>query len=208
MQRSRTFLFATALALAVASNSYAASNPLHRTFNVADGGTLKINAAFGGIRIVTGGPGGVTLDVKRSGKDDEVKAYDIRVDQVGNDISVKGDYDRPSHLFNWSTNLEVEYTVTVPSRFNVDLKTSGGDIKVGDLQGQVTVNTSGGELDLGRINGNVAARTSGGDASIEAATGTLDRRRDAERERDHLRRLDRSEARIGRSEAAHVRRFD
>ena len=37
MSRSRTFLFATALLLAVTSNSYAASAPLHRTFKVKIG---------------------------------------------------------------------------------------------------------------------------------------------------------------------------
>jgi DUF4097 and DUF4098 domain-containing protein YvlB len=174
MQRSRTFLFATALLLAAASNSYAATAPLHRTFKVADGGTLKIDADFGAIRVMPGASGSVTVDVKRSGNADELKAYVVTFDQQANTISIKSDYSRPSHWLNWSTNLDVEYVVSVPSRFNVDLVTSGGDIKVGDLQGAATVKTSGGELDLGHISGNVSARTSGGDATVAAAGGLLD----------------------------------
>jgi DUF4097 and DUF4098 domain-containing protein YvlB len=174
MQRSRTFLFATALLLAAASNSYAATAPLHRTFKVADGGSLKVDADFGSIRVMPGASGSVTVDIKRVGNEDELKAYAVTFDQQANTVTIKSDYSRPSHWFNWSSSLDVEYTVTVPSRFNVDLVTSGGDIKVGDLQGTASVKTSGGELDLGRISGNVIARTSGGDATIAAAGGMLD----------------------------------
>lgn len=174
MQRSRMFLLATAMALAVVSNSYAASAPLHRTLKVADGGTLKIDADMGAIHVVPGASGSVTVDVKRTGNDDEVKAYVVNIDQSSNSVTIKGDYDRPSHWFNWSSNLDVEYTVSVPSRFNVDLKTSGGDIRVGDLAGEVVAKTSGGEIELGRISGNVVGRTSGGDANIVSAGGTLD----------------------------------
>jgi DUF4097 and DUF4098 domain-containing protein YvlB len=174
MQRSRTFLFATALVLAAVSNSYADSAPLHRTFKVADGGTLKIDADFGEIKVVPGASGSVTVDVKRAGSADEVKAYGVTFDQQSNTVTITGNYDRPSRLFNWSNNLDVEYKVTVPSRFNVELATSGGDITVGDLQGTANVRTSGGELDLGRISGNIVARTSGGDATVAAAGGMLD----------------------------------
>src|SRR5437660_317016 len=71
------------------------------------------------------------------------------------------------------TDLVVKFIVTVPSRYNVQVGTSGGDIHVGDLNGEVHAKTSGGDLDLGHIGGVVEAHTSGGDVNINGARSAI-----------------------------------
>jgi DUF4097 and DUF4098 domain-containing protein YvlB len=174
MSRSRTFLFATALVLAAATNSYAAPETVHRTFNVADGGTLRVDSDLGNVRVLTGASGNVSIDVTRRGTTARVNAYAVTFNQQQSDVIVHGKYEEPTGRWHWSDHFDVDYEIRVPQHFNVVLKTSGGDIHVGNLQGSADVQTSGGEIELGRISGNVKAETSGGDAAIIAAGGALE----------------------------------
>ncbi len=173
MNRIRTalavaFLFCSAAAYA------AIDSPIHKTFNVAPGGTLTLDADVGDVRVTSGG-NGVTVDVKRRARsEDALRDFTVTFDQQGNNVSVSAKYNRPNHWFNWTNDLDVSFEINVPSNYNLQLATSGGDIKVGDLQGQVRARTSGGDLTLGNINGPVDAKTSGGDMSIASARGKLD----------------------------------
>ena len=168
----------TATAVVIASFSVAAwaaiESPIHKTFNVAPGGTLTLEADVGDVRVSSGGTG-VTIDVKRRARSEEaMRDFVVTFDQQGNDVAVRAKYDRPSRWFNWSNDVDATFVITVPSQYNLNLSTSGGGIKIGDLQGQVRARTSGGDFDLGNIKGPVDARTSGGDMSITSVRGRLD----------------------------------
>lgn len=65
----------------------------------------------------------------------------------------------------------VDFQVTTPRQFNVELETSGGELDVSDLTGKATLSTSGGDLKLSNIDGEIEARTSGGDVRVRGATG-------------------------------------
>jgi Putative adhesin len=90
----------------------------------------------------------------------------VAITQHGDVIEVAA--HRTSELSGWFGNprLRLHYTITVPRRFNVDLKTSGGDVHVGDVEGSVTVASSGGDLNLDNIVGQLTASTSGGNVRL------------------------------------------
>ena len=150
----------------------AIESPIHRNFNVHAGGTITIDADVGDIK-VNAGAGNVSVDVirrartlTRSQADDIFKDYNVTFAQEGNNVRIRARYNRPTSWFHWNNDLDVHFVVNVPSQFNVDLTTSGGDIVVSDLAGQVHAKTSGGDVSLGRIAGLVDAHTSGGDMSM------------------------------------------
>src|SRR5713101_5239043 len=167
MFRSRIALVAIFLA---ASAAYAVEPPVHRTFNVAPGGTLTLETDVGDIR-VDPGAGGVTIDVTQRTRVSN-RHLDVTFDQQGNDVTVRAKLEPESHWFN-SSDLDARFVVTVPSRYNVRLKTSGGDLKVGNLQGEVHCKTSGGGIRIGDANGSVQAKTSGGSIEIRRVAGDL-----------------------------------
>lgn len=179
MLRIRPAVLAAALGLlTISAVSASIDSPVHRTFAVHDGGTLTIDADLGNIRVSSGGTM-VTVDVLRKAKtsdrekaDDLFHDYHLEFSQSQNDVQVTGRYDRLSNWFNlFGNDLEVQYVITVPAHFNLKLNTSGGDIKVGDLLGDVRCKTSGGELELAHIGGTVDAKTSGGDVHLLAVQG-------------------------------------
>jgi hypothetical protein len=160
-----------ALAIFLITSAAYAAEPIHRSFNVAPGGTLTIETDVGDIRVDPGG-NGVTVDVTQRTNVSK-RHLEVAFDQQQNDVTVRARLEPTSRWFNWSDD-EAKFVVTVPSRYNVRLKTSGGDIKVGNLQGETRVKTSGGSITLGRMDGVVNADTSGGDVSIDGGTGNID----------------------------------
>jgi len=177
MKRIRNAALAAVLGLASISAAHAAiESPIHRNFNVHAGGTITIDADVGDIK-VTSGAANVSVDVIRRAKtssrshaEELFKDFDVTFSQEGNDVRIKARYNHPTSWFHWNTDLEARFVVSVPSQYNVDLSTSGGDINVSDLNGQARVKTSGGDVSLGRINGTVDAHTSGGDVSLSGSS--------------------------------------
>ncbi len=60
----------------------------------------------------------------------------------------------------------MKYEIKVPAKFNIDVSTSGGDIKLGGVNGTAKLHTSGGDVWADRVEGNLDVSTSGGDISL------------------------------------------
>lgn len=137
-----------------------------KNFTVKAGGTLRILDIRGSVDIVTWAKNEVLVhEYKKIDARTESEAKEILAksrsgySQSGDVIEIGGDYyDR-----DW---IESDYEITVPKNFNVDVKTRGGDLTVGHLTGAVNLTTSGGEIRLNDIDGLVDAKTSGGDIEV------------------------------------------
>ena len=156
-------------AFAATSLFAATGAPFHKTFNVSAGGTLTIDADVGDLEITAGTGNSVTVDVTQGSRSN--RFMDITADQMQNDVVVRGKFEG-TRWGNWSS--DAKFVVSIPSTYNIDLSTSGGDIRVSDLQGQAKVKTSGGGIKLGMIQGLVSAHTSGGDIRVAGSGAAVD----------------------------------
>jgi DUF4097 and DUF4098 domain-containing protein YvlB len=154
------------------------NDDINRSFDVQPGGQLVLNADFGDVDIRTHAASKVDVRVVREAKtSSDRKAqelfddYRVTFDQSGEQIEIRAEVPRRS--WRWSNNLRVRFEITVPSRFDLDLRTAGGDIKIADLTGELEAVTSGGDLDLGRVDGRVRVRTSGGDVALKDVSGDV-----------------------------------
>ena len=159
----------------------AAEESLTRTFKVAPGGKLTVEADCGSIDVRAEAGDQLQLEVrfhKDSWSASRIKRFmdHFKVDfsQSGNDVTVTAEGDREDGWFSGSRTPEIKFIISVPKQYHLDLSTSGGSIRVGDLEGSVVCETSGGSLDFGRIKGPVDGHTSGGSIQIEGCEGTLD----------------------------------
>lgn len=171
----------SALALAAVGIRADTEDILTKSFSVSPGGSLVIDADRGTIEVNPGSGDTLGVTVKRViTRGTEAKAREILADhtveftQDGGTVTVRGRLDSKWKNWGWnSPNLQVRYLVSVPKKFNVDLKTAGGAIKIGSLEGDVKTGTSGGSISVAAIEGPVTARTSGGSIEVESATGTV-----------------------------------
>ena len=152
---------------------------VEKTFAVQPGGTLKVETAGGNISVEPGAGDTVKVVAKEKIRasndaeaDDLLKDLTLTIEQQGNNVSASAKYDRGvGGWFSGRQPVQVDFIVTVPSHYSTDLKTSGGNLTVGDLAGGMELNTSGGNVKLGNIDGTVNAGTSGGNVSLESCTG-------------------------------------
>lgn len=153
---------------------------VEKSFTVQPGGTFRASTSGGDV-VVKPGTGDQVQVIARQvvraqtdAKADEILAkLELTIEQQGNDVVAKAKYPGSGFNFGIWPPVTVNFEVTVPARYNVELRTSGGDIGVGDLQGKVDARTSGGDVELGHITGEVDAHTSGGDIELGAATGPV-----------------------------------
>ncbi len=159
------------------------------------------SAAFGQAKTIQVSKGG-TLEVKLSGGDINIRTSDR------NEVSVRGDEGESESSLNVTQNGSTirvtrrdedggyedgNVNITIPSQFNLHLKTSygeitvdgklvgeaeaetgGGGISLDDVVGTVDLSTSGGDVSTGSVNGDGNLRTSGGNIDVKSAGGRLD----------------------------------
>jgi predicted Ser/Thr protein kinase len=141
---------------------------------VGPGGKLTLDVDRGGIHVTGSDQNTVEVQVDRKvtrAGDSQaariLKEERLVLKQTGNEISITTHEPASFHnhsLWDWLSgpNLNVHYEITVPRKFDVRLKTSGGGIKVASLQGNADVKTEGGGLDFNDVEGRVNGQTEGG----------------------------------------------
>lgn len=177
-----TLPLAGLLSAALLTISAAAAEPdtIEKAFTVKPGGKLVMKVDRGSIRVNAAEGDKVQVKVVRElrkGSDrtarDIYAQHKIEMAQDGDVVSIVA--ERGNVRRTWFSDplnqLRVEYTISVPSEFNLELRTAGGNIGVSDLVGEVRANTAGGNLDLGTITGPIHAETSGGNISARGSKG-------------------------------------
>jgi DUF4097 and DUF4098 domain-containing protein YvlB len=170
----RLFAFGTALAVPLALSAKI-TRSVEKTFTVQPGGNLKALTEGGDITIKTADTNEVRITAKETIRastdkeaDEALEKLSLTFEQQGNDVTAEARYEKGFHFGNQP--VQVSFTVTVPKNFNLNLHTSGGDIAVASLTGNVMARTSGGELKFERIDGEIDAETSGGNIDLKEGT--------------------------------------
>jgi hypothetical protein len=157
---------------------------LSKSFTVRTDGRLVLDVDRGGIRVEGADQNTVEVRVSRKVKrasgseaDRILAEEELVLRQEGNQISVSA--KQPPSLrgglwWGWTRpELEANYEITVPHKFDVRLKTAGGDIRVASVQGGVNVRTAGGGLHFDDVEGNVDGQTQGGSIHAAGCKGEL-----------------------------------
>ncbi len=159
----------------------AAKDTIQRQFTVTPGSRLIVDSDYGDLELKAGESSEFKITVVREvhcKTEAEGQKWladrPITFDQTGDTVTVKA--TNPSllgktHIFN-NPGFQVHYTLVVPNQTRAELKTSGGNIVVGDLTGELTGHTSGGDIQVAAFQGPVVLGTSGGGIHVKAAAKT------------------------------------
>jgi DUF4097 and DUF4098 domain-containing protein YvlB len=168
----RNTLFVLLISL---SASVASEENLSQQIEVTPGGKLIVDVDFGTIQVGAGADGKIALEAHRRvefGDESKEKEYfaaaPITVTKQGNVVTVRA--RRKESWTNWNfghSRMDASYTLHVPKKFDLDLRTSGGDIAAVDVSGNLKAHTSGGKLEFADLEGTLTANTSGGSIKVE-----------------------------------------
>ena len=175
-------IVATLLTLTAVTASAEVEDKITKSFKIQPGGQLVVAVDRGAIEIKTGDRNSVDIEVKRKAGGSQSKAEQTLKDHVvttsqdGNKVEVHAKYEgnKSSGWFGRSPELQVSYLITIPRKFDVDLKTAGGSVKVADLTGKVQAQSSGGSLNFAKIEGPLSGHTSGGSITVAGCKGNAD----------------------------------
>lgn len=144
-----------------------------KSFDISEGKNLIVDVPGGDVTVTYWNK--ESVEVKIFGNEKAYDKIDFDISGDGETVEVIG--NKSSSVSSWFSNIKVEVEIKVPVKFNLDINTSGGDIKCGGIEGMLMLNTSGGDIWTDKCSGNISVSTSGGDvflfckdASIEAET--------------------------------------
>lgn len=156
-----------------------------KSFNISPGKNLYVDMNSGGVKITNWDKAEVYIKI--FGNENAMEKMDFTLE--GNEDEVRVTGKKKSSITSWFSNINLVVEIKVPSQFNLNVNTSGGDIKCGGITGKVELNTSGGDVWADKFSGSLTASTSGGDiflfcrdASIDAETSGGDIKLDYEGE--------------------------
>ncbi|MDB6126371.1 MAG: hypothetical protein JWM35_267 [Verrucomicrobia bacterium] len=180
--KSHTLILAAGLlALTPLSSHAKIVRTVEKSFTVQPGELLQVETQGGDIVVQTSNDSVVKVTARekiRAGSEAEadelLQKLALNIDQSAKGVTATAVYEKGTgmHFGSWPP-VQVDFTVTVPTNYNVDLKTSGGDVSVGDLMGKVMARTSGGDVVLGKISGDIHAGTSGGNVRLVEGLGSV-----------------------------------
>lgn len=149
------------------------TSTIEKEFTVTPGGNLVMEVEGGDIRITSWEKGSVqvreTLTMRvftRAEAEEIVKKLNASYSQEGSTLTIRT--EESGHSLR-----EHLYEITLPQKFNLDLKTAGGDLEVSKVDGRLQMATSGGDVVLSSLSGTIEARTSGGDLNLETISGRI-----------------------------------
>jgi DUF4097 and DUF4098 domain-containing protein YvlB len=139
----------------------------------------------GGFLQVTGDASDeVTVDVfvspnrRRKQTDEEIRKmldehYTVEVTETNGRLSAVA---KRKGAIRWlaKTNLSISFKIHVRPKTDTQLETSGGSIKLENLEGKHDFKTSGGSLHVNNLTGTITGRTSGGSINVRNSRDNID----------------------------------
>jgi hypothetical protein len=148
------------------------SERFSKTVALGASGTVLLSNVTGDV-VVTGGSGDqVVIDaVKRGRSADDLKAVDIEVMAKDGRVEIVTRYPR-NQEHRWGNSAEVDYTLTVPRRALVRVKTVSGDVQVSTVDGELRAESVSGNVRVTDAKNLEGAVTVSGDVFVKAAGST------------------------------------
>lgn len=158
---------------------------IEQTFESSNFKNLDVKAFAGNVTLKSWDKTAVNVLIK--GNQAALKSVGFNIDNKDGNVTVSTNIKNDAE----KSGVEVWIEVYTPKYFNAEIKTLGGNIKVGMLSGNVKLETTGGDINITELigesvlkstggnikvssfKGNVTANTSGGDINLEGTEGEI-----------------------------------
>lgn len=149
------------------------------TFPVAANGKLTIDADLGGIDVQSTEDDTLSIRIRRAAqlKEDRragevLNNFDVQIAHETADVKIDAKFKgSPKQWQKMQKRLDIQFDIVVPKHYTLDLKTTGEDVSVANIVGDVNVQTADGGLRFQDIIGRIDGVTSGGNIDLKAFTG-------------------------------------
>jgi len=141
---------------------------LKKSFSVSANQNLLLNCDSGDIEVSAWDKNEVLIQIFGNKKAE--RYFKFKISQSDSGVELEAD-KKGSSWFNFFSSISIFYKITVPENFNVNGKTSGGDILLSNIDGKITLKTSGGDIKVDKSKGQFSLHTSGGNIQLKYCSG-------------------------------------
>jgi len=125
---------------------------------VTAGQTLEIDIKSGGSIEITGMKQ-LRVEIQAETEGSPIKNEDLKLEKTETGVHIQ---------YSGSTGKKgVDFKVTVPEKFNLHIKTAGGDVRITGVEGTIKGKTMGGDLDFNKLKGTIDFKTMGGEIVLK-----------------------------------------
>lgn len=160
-------------ALSLAKEKY--TEKFEKTVKLAKDGKVVIGNISGDIEVLTWNKAEVKIDAEKisrtSSQEKAKKNFDrvtIEVIEDGRTVRIKTVYAKNSFRSK-SSNCSVNYTVTIPSGADAEVRSVSGDVSLKKIGGAVKTKVTSGDVTIEEVGGVVNVKTTSGDVDIRDA---------------------------------------
>ena len=133
-----------------------------KSFDISPGNNLVVNISSGDVKVTYWDKSEVNVKIYGNENASEKMDFDLS----GDDETIEIIGKKKSSVSSWFSNIGISIEIKVPTQFNLDINTAGGDIKCGGIDGIAQLNTSGGDVWADKCSGDLNVSTSGGDVNL------------------------------------------
>ncbi len=162
-QTIKSFLYTGLFFILFGFAAFTTAADKDKTFNVSKGDNLDVAISNGNITLSTWEKDQVYIKAINI-EDDDLQF--LKIEQQGNKVIVD---------FKGQESDDFYLEISIPSQFNLDISTGGGNIAVkGNINGKVEVATGGGNIALKDVGDKLSVSTGGGNISVENVNGVTE----------------------------------
>ncbi len=123
----------------------------------------------------------IKVDFYAEGSTRRLKEFEVTFEEEENRLNITVDYQRKFKQFKlfdlfdfWDrTEIKEAYLmIYAPQNLDIEIKSSGGDIKIEKLSGKFNLSSAGGDIQIENVKGEIDATSSGGDLRIKNCSGS------------------------------------
>lgn len=160
---------------ATAQNSNTEAPYMTKVFAGASIRNIEVSTAGGSISVTGGDAATQRVEVYVNGNNgrklsnDEIQQvlnqyYDLNIELSNGKLTAEA---KPKdRQLNWKKSVSISFRIFAPKQVATDLTTSGGSIKISNLDGDQKFRTSGGSLNVDNVGGDIDGATSGGSIHV------------------------------------------
>ncbi|MCK9279079.1 MAG: DUF4097 domain-containing protein [Melioribacteraceae bacterium] len=142
------------------------------SYSVQKWQSLYVNVPGADVKVVTTNSNEARLTVYGNSKAEE--KLTITMEQTSKGLKLVIKRKGSFNWFNFGRGIKVKVKAEIPNQFNAYIETSGGDILLSKLTGNIKLETSGGDIITSDTESNMICETSGGDIEVTNSKGDAD----------------------------------
>ena len=143
-----------------------------KIFNTTPGKTFNLKAYSGDVIVTTSDEPQVYVKILGNDRAEKKVRFEFSEGDDGVSIITKGHENW--NFFNFGNGIRLRFEVRLPKNYNAKISSSGGDIKLENLNGNIDFSTSGGDVFIKNSTGEIEASTSGGEVNLADTKGNLE----------------------------------